>query len=203
MHISLEDNLFINYTKEFLTRTKADKLFNYLNQNLTYNSEKDSMVMIRGKYIKIPRQQVAYGNINTYYEFAGNKVDARYWSDDECGLLLEELRNDIELYTGKKFNFVLVNKYKDGNSYIGYHHDDERNLVPKSSIVGISLGSERDFMFKADEITQGNDTIKINLNHGSLVQINYPTNKFWKHSIPKRANVNSPRISLTFREMKI
>ena len=71
-----------------------------------------------------------------------------------------------------------------------------------ASIVGVSLGSERDFKFKAKKgfipKNLASDMTFV-LHHGSLVSMNNPTNKWWQHAVPKRAKVKKPRISLTFR----
>lgn len=205
-YVSLVDKINIMYMENFFSQYEANSYYNLFENKLEYNSDKDSEVMIYGKSIKIPRQQVAYGDTNTSYTFSGNNVPARQWNSDEIGRNLLLIKNKVEQYTGESFNFVLVNRYKDGNSYIGYHSDDENDLVKSSSIVGISFGASRDFLFKPKEsfipknIT---DIISINLNHGSLVQLKTPTNEYWKHSIPKRSSIHVPRISLTFRCMKI
>jgi alkylated DNA repair dioxygenase AlkB len=75
-------------------------------------------------------------------------------------------------------------------------------LGDEPHIVGISFGAERDILFKKDTApSELKGTQKINLHNGSLVAMIHPTNKHWKHSIPKRAKVKKPRISLTFRYM--
>ena len=108
-----------------------------------------------------------------------------------------------EIYSGEKFNFVLINYYANGDQCIGYHSDDERDLDKFSSIVGVSLGSPRDFLLKPKNFITKNlpNPIKINLDHGSIILMKYPTNKHWTHSIPRRTNINNPRISLTFRKI--
>ena len=205
-YVSLYDQINVIYEKTFFSKYEADTYYNLFESKLKYNSDEDSKIKIYGKSIKIPREQVAYGDVGTFYTFSGNKVTPRNWNSDECGRKLLLIKNKIEQYTGEPFNFVLVNRYKDGNSYIGFHSDDEKDLDKSSSIMGVSLGSERDFLFKPNKsfIPKNlSSTISINLSHGSLIQIKSPTNEFWQHSIPKRTNSKNPRISLTFRCMKI
>ena len=144
---SLSD-INILYDRAFLSKEEADYFFNYLNTNLKYNSKEESKVMIHGQYHYIPREQSAYGDIGTYYRFAGNKVISRQWTHDNCGKVILAIKKRVEKYTGKFYNFVLINRYKDGNSYIGPHSDDERDLVEGSSIVGVSLGASRIFKFQ-------------------------------------------------------
>ena len=199
-YVSLKHGINFIYNKHFLTQNEAHYFYQQLNTHLIYNSKEKSSIFIHGKYVQIPREQVAYGDSGTFYEFSGNKVTTKRWNSDNVGKLLLVLKNKVEIQTGRVFNFVLVNKYKDGNSYIGYHSDDERNLYPKSSIVGISLGGCREFQLKCKS---DDYVITEKLHHGSLVEMNYPTNTYWRHSVPKRTKINQPRISLTFRCMKM
>lgn len=196
---SKDKNIDLTYIPNFLTKENADKLFNLLENNLEYNSDKDSMVFLYGRFVKIPRKQVAYGDKNTYYTFSGNKVLAKDWNEKNeiCKVLLE-LKNKIEEQTNSKFNFVLINKYADGNSYINKHKDDEKQLGDNPVLAGLSLDQERQIVF-----THDNDKDKINFSteHGSLYIMKDPTNKFWKHEITKTKSKQKPRISLTFRFM--
>jgi len=197
--LSLKEGLYVLYDENFLTKELADEYYDILNDLLTFNTKLQSRVKIMGRYIDIPRQQVAYGNAGTYYNFSGNKVYARGWNDD-AGQYIYKIKEKIETYTGRQFNFVLINQYNNGDQYIGYHADDEDDLGDKPTIVGLSLGSVRDMSFKHN-IT--GKTFNVKLAHGSLYQMVYPTNSNWKHSIPKRKNIDSPRISLTFRNIKV
>ena len=42
----------------------------------------------------------------------------------------------------KKFNFVLMNRYEDGQQYMGWHRDNERGW--RTKIASLSLGAERE-----------------------------------------------------------
>ena len=101
-----------------------------------------------------------------------------------------------------------------GNNSIGWHKDDEKDLKSESSIAMISLGCVRDFVLKHDSVyhrykmnqysnskKRVPDIIKIEVNVGSLLIIKHPTNEYYYHSLPKRANVKGTRISLTFRAL--
>ncbi len=174
---------------------RADKYFNILNDELKYESDEESCVIIRGKKINIPRKQVSYGDENLSYSFAGNISKTINWNkDDTVCKVIKNIKKRIESQTMQKFNYVLINRYDDGNNYIGYHHDKDKDLKKGSSIIGVSLGSEREMLFKRDKTVH-----KYSLKHGSMIEIKWNTNKNWKHSIPKRKKIKDPRISLTFR----
>jgi alkylated DNA repair dioxygenase AlkB len=52
-----------------------------------------------------------------------------------------------------RFDYVLINYYANGNNYIGYHSDDERDLKSNGVIASLSLGASRDFCFKLAKST--------------------------------------------------
>ena len=160
-------------------------------------------VVMMGKTIKIPRKQTAFGDQGLSYNFSGVSVPAQPWIP-----LLKGLRDHLAETLGEEFNFVLVNRYKDGSDYIGEHRDDEKDLVSKSSIASLSFGQKRDFVFKHRDTKGKNasrkdiEPIKLCLEHGSLLVMKYPTNTFWYHSLPVRKSAPGTRINLTFRRMK-
>lgn len=188
---------------------KANKLLVYLNQ--TYYSQKNADIIFQklldqivydegveikifGKSIPIPRKQTAYGDPGTTYAFSGMTVEAKPWIP-----LLLKIKKSVEKYTKQKYNFCLINYYEDGNDYIGYHKDDEKDLGDKPCIASLSFGQERKFYFKSDN--KDLDVVKTSLPHGSLCLMAHPTNKYWKHSVPKESikKCSQPRINLTFR----
>lgn len=204
---SENDNIDVEYCHDFLTVEKANKYYNILERNLVYNSAEESMVVVAGNKYQIKRQQVAYGEPGTFYSFAGNKVYAKSWSDitkQEC-VVIKNIRLYVQKHTGKKFNFVLINRYADGMDKIGAHRDDEKELVNNPTIVGVSLGASRSVVFSPFKFVPKETDNRINLvlGHGSLFAINHPTNQHWKHEIPQDASVKKPRISLTFRNIII
>ena len=216
---SLKNNIFIHYFQKYLSPEESNRLYDLFEEKLIYNTEEQSMVKICGKCIKIPRKQVAYGEYGTEYNFSGNNVKARsYDEDDDISKEIKKIITNLNINLKRQYNFVLINRYADGYQYIGPHSDDEKDLIDDYTIAGISLGAERNIIFtkgyhikkqsnstsitKWIENTEDNDEYKLKLNNGSLFVIYQPTNKYWKHSIPKVSNCNQPRISLTFREMK-
>lgn len=109
---------------------------------------------------------------------------------------LEKFRNRIQRLTKKEFKYVVLNYYRDGNDYIGYHPD--REVESGDIVVSVSLGATRRFALK--------HKFRENVRHvfmladGDLMILNEPAIKgAYKHSIPKMRNVG-PRINMTFRE---
>jgi len=202
---SWTDHLNVYYYGDFIDNHRADKYYNILEQNLTYNSPEQSKVKIMGKEYEIARKQVAYGDSGTTYNFAGITVPARSWDDqtDIVCRVLKNVKKDVEEILLRKFNFCLINRYEDGSEYIGSHFDSTHHLIHPIYIAGVSFGAVRDVRFTPYNFIPQNmpNGFNLQLDHGSLFVIGDPTNDYWKHSIPKRADVKTPRISLTFRNM--
>ena len=202
---SIVDNINVHYYGDFIDEKTADYFFELAEKNMVYNSAEESKVFIFGKYYKIPRKQVAYGEKGITYKFSGNVVSTIDWNNenDEICKYLRYFRDKIKRITGEEYNFVLINRYKDGYDNIGSHADDEKDLGKNPNIVGISFGEERNIIFhskkKPQLLTQEN--IALPLKHGSLYIMYHPTNIYWKHSLPKDINAKNPRISLTYRKM--
>jgi len=215
--ISEKDKLNIFYKKDFLDKNTADRYYRLLEKYLVYEDPERTKIVLAGIERYIPRKQVAYGNRDVYYSFAGNLSHARCWDIDinEMGkrhqdsiicTIITKILKKVEEFTSIKYNYVLINRYKDGNDYIGFHSDSESYLDQEAGIVGVTFGAERDFQFQPQKKLQPVEspaTIEFVLHHGSLIHMRHPTNSYWKHSVPKRTNVTQPRISLTFRHVFI
>lgn len=199
-----DTDIFLSYYENFC-EAESDRLIKLFEDTIIYNTDEQSQIKIFGKSINIPRKQVAFGDIGTSYKFSGTIVNSRCWHDkSENNELCEELLK-LKDKIGKRFgfepNFVLINKYSDGNQYIGFHSDDEKDLDMHSPIAGISFGSEREMIFK--NRTDSKKTHSLLLKNGSAYCMHYPTNRNYMHSIPKNSSIKNMRISLTFRKITI
>ncbi|MDA9983358.1 alpha-ketoglutarate-dependent dioxygenase AlkB [Gammaproteobacteria bacterium] len=155
--------------------------------------------------VPIPRLQTAYGDTGMSYRFSGVTVYARPWIP-----ILLDLKEIITERSDFKPNFVLVNYYRSGNDYIGWHSDDEKDMGEFPEVVSLSLGARRDFQFRHKKSFRNTkeyrelETITMPLEHGSLLIMKHPTNQNWKHQLPKRARRTtdqSGRLNLTWRVM--
>jgi len=92
-------------------------------------------------------------------------------------------------YNLTPFSFF-ANYYRDGNDYAPYHRDKYgfRTLT-------LSFGGSRDFYFKHDKTRE---RIDYRLDHGDLILFEKDVNDAYKHSIPRRKNLKSDRISILF-----
>ncbi|XP_077417518.1 DNA oxidative demethylase ALKBH2 [Vanacampus margaritifer] len=183
------------------TKEEADHLFQKLEQEVVYLTGEEAKVKVFGKVYNIQRKQATYGDTGLIYTYSGVTHLACAWTPT-----VKYIRDFVTKITGHTFNFVLINRYKDGQDYIGEHRDDERELDPLSPIASVSLGAARDFVFRhrdarGKQSGRHIEPVKLVLAHGSLLLMNSPTNTFWYHSLPVRKKVLLPRINLTFRRI--
>ncbi|KAJ8379368.1 hypothetical protein SKAU_G00001460 [Synaphobranchus kaupii] len=181
------------------SKDEADRLFNELEEEVEYFTGEKAQIRVFGKHYSVPRKQATYGDPGLMYSFSGVHLLARPWTPT-----LDYIRDAVTKATGRTFNFVLVNRYKDGSDHIGEHRDDEKELDPGFPIASVSLGAARDFVFRHREARGRKprrhiDPVKLELAPGSLLLMNQPTNTYWYHSLPARKRVLTPRINLTFR----
>ncbi|MDC4318744.1 alpha-ketoglutarate-dependent dioxygenase AlkB, partial [Acinetobacter baumannii] len=142
-----------------------------------------------------PRLTSWYGDSGKSYSYSGIKSEPNPWNK---GLLY--LKTEIEKIAKEQFNSVLLNWYRNGDDYMNWHADDEKELGKNPIIASVNFGETRDFVLKNNQ--DENIKIKIPLNHGTLLIMKGALQHFWQHSVPKRANIKKSRFNLTFRTIK-
>lgn len=113
---------------------------------------------------------------------------------------LAKLFRDLEEYTHVRFNHLLMNRYRTGNDYMGWHSDDEPELGNNPPIASLSLGATRRFVVKSKVSTHG-FTHRWQLESGSLMIMGGATQHQFRHGVPKQRTVQNERINLTFRRI--
>ena len=129
------------------------------------------------------------------YSNYSKEIPAHPWDSESADLL-----SRIEETTKASFNSALVNHYRNGHDYMGFHSDDEPSLGAKPIIASVSLGAERDFVFK--DRASNKTVCTLLLGHGSLLIMRGKSQEKFKHGLPKRLRVLSGRINLTFRKIE-
>ena len=71
-------------------------------------------------------------------------------------------------------------------------------MKKNSLIFSVSFGVERDFIFKHKKTKE---KIKLKLESGSVLIMDYETQKHWAHTLPKRLREKNCRINLTLRSI--
>lgn len=153
--------------------------------------------------VKEPRLTAWYGQPGLTYTYSAKAMSPLPWT---TSLLTIKTAIETELTNHlikTDFTSVLINKYRDGNDYLGWHSDNEKELGNEPVIASISLGEARTFQFRLKDDHE--KKIQIELNDGSLLVMRGKTQELWQHQIPKRSSataVINPRINLTFRHIQ-
>lgn len=185
-----QDHLSIELQTGFLSETQANKLLKHLIATTSWQQPK---LKVYGKWHRTPRLVRFVGDPNLNYKYSNTLHDTQAWTT-----ALTALKKRIEALSGKAYNCVLLNYYRDGQDTMGWHADDEAELGQQPTIASLSIGAARDIHFKPKI---GGALIKLNLPCGSLLLMRGQTQEYWLHHIPKRAQCDSPRINLTFRQI--
>jgi len=135
-----------------------------------------------------------YGNREVNYRYSGLTLQARPWTGE-----LEKLRRIAEELSGRKYNSVLCNLYRDGRDYMGWHADDERELGSNPVIASMSFGAERRFLLKPRNGEE--ERIEFLLKSGSLLVMRGDLQRHWLHQLPRALRISRKRINLTFRQI--
>ena len=97
-----------------------------------------------------------------------------------------------------KYNSVLITRYSDGKDCLGFHADNEPEIVPGSAIVTISLGQSRTIKFKQIPTSSSSSDHILNLCHGDTFIMSRESQELFEHSIPPDYS-RRPRVSITCR----
>jgi alkylated DNA repair dioxygenase AlkB len=196
----LHKGLDVLHEPEFIAPERALELLEALKTEADWH--RPAMQMY-GKTVHTRRQVAWHADEGYVYKYSGQEHVWRDWTP-----AMTELRTAVEARMSTQFNGVLLNMYADGTEYVSPHSDDEDDLEDGSPVVCVSLGAERDFVFKMYEAeTPDQEALRqrtkftVALGNGDLVVMAGDTQKVATHAIPKRARVTEPRISLTFRKM--
>lgn len=109
-----------------------------------------------------------------------------------------DIKAAVEQATGRRFNSVLLNYYRNERDSMGMHSDNEPELGPAPAIASVSFGATRTFILKHKTSKR---TVKLDLTSGSLLLMAGETQANWQHGINKQTRTCGPRINLTFRNI--
>nr|WP_307728172.1 alpha-ketoglutarate-dependent dioxygenase AlkB [Massilia terrae] len=146
-------------------------------------------VVVYGKRHLQPRLTAWHGDAG--YTYSGLRLEPLPFSP-----LLQTIRAAVEQATGRRFNSVLLNYYRNERDSMGMHADDEPELGPEPAIASVSFGATRTFILRHKASKR---TIKLDLADGSLLLMAGQFQQEWLHGINKLSRPTGPRVNLTFR----
>ncbi len=163
----------------------------YLQHLLTTIHWQQDEIWMFGKKIITKRKVAWYGSKPFTYTYSKTTKTALPFN-----AILQQLKTIAEQATSATYNSCLLNLYHTGTEGMGWHADDEKELLHHGAIATISFGAVRKIAFKhkAD-----NTKVDVVLEHGSILLMKNETQTHWLHSIPATKKITDPRVSLTFR----
>lgn len=178
----------IQIVKKFYTPAESHRLFQTL---LHHHHWPDNHYSYAGRQFTLPRLQTWHADPGIVYSYSNNLLVTRPWTP-----LLAAIKRKVEDYLHFGFNSVLVNLYRNGEDYVGWHADDERELGDEPFIASVTFGAERVFAYRHKRNSASG---KIPLAAGSLLVMQPEFQHQWRHSIPADPSIRQGRINLTFR----
>src|SRR5699024_6261040 len=130
----------------------------------------------------IPRLTAWYGDEGKSYSYSGIKQQPNTWNKG-----LTYIKEKVEEVAGVHFNSVLLNWYRNGDDYLNWHADDEKELGINPVIGSVNFGATRDFQIRNN--TNCDLKLTIPLAHGTLLIMSGELQSFWQHAVPKRKKI--------------
>ena len=166
-----------------------EQLSNIKFKNINWHHDKLNMY---GKEVFLPRYSAWYGNSDKPYTYSGLTLQPNTWNK---GLLF--IKDHIDKIAGLEFNSVLMNWYRDGEDYINWHTDAEKELGKNPVIGSVNFGATRRFQLR--RMDDNAEKIEMPLKHGTFLLMRGQTQHFWQHGVPKEKKIKEARFNLTFR----
>lgn len=181
----------LDYEPRFLDSELADDLLNHCLIDLPWREE---LVKMFGQTFVAPRLSCAIADDGCTYRYRGSQSDPIRFTRQ-----LDALRQKLRFELNVPFNYALATQYRSGGDYVGWHTDDERDLVPGQTIANVSLGEARDFRIRNQDRSIDR---RITTVHGSLLFMRGDILNTTKHSLVRTRRVVGPRVVLSFREVR-
>lgn len=190
--IRLPLNCEAEYFPNFMTREESAVIFDFLLQNYDIS---DRTVIIAdgttyqldtGKFIFADDELTDFGHLP---EVLGPRAD---WPP-----LLQMLKDRLESLLSRKFHVCLCIHYKSGEAEAALH-TDMPEFGSVSFLTVISLGADREFLFRSKEDSP--QDYRILLQQGSLLTMGEHCQERYQHGLPADPICKRPRISLSYRQ---
>ena len=178
------------YHEKVISDEQIKPLYDELLNKINWENER---VVMFGKEIITKRKVAFYSDPLIAYTYSSKTKIGLPWKDP-----LFILKNIVESLTKQTYNACLLNLYHNGEEAMGWHCDNEKEIIANSSIASLSIGASRKFSFK-HKVTK--ETISIQLENGSLLEMKGTIQSHWLHALPKSKKITESRINLTFRQM--
>jgi alkylated DNA repair dioxygenase AlkB len=144
----------------------------------------------------VPRSEY-YANDHAEPYAYGRGKGRRVYHPKPWHPLMLEIRSRLEQLTTATLDVCFANLYLDSSDQLGWHADDSPEMDDTRPIVTVSLGAQREIMFR--KISDRGRSVSYKLGNGSCCIMQPGMQNEWEHRIPKATFECGPRISLTYR----
>lgn len=176
----------LSFLAQLELRPPNDEILACLVAETAWRSE---VITLWGKQYSQPRLTAWHGEKT--YTYSGLRLEPLPFTP-----LQQEILAAVQAASGRCFNSVLLNYYRDGRDSMGMHSDDEPELGPEPAIASVSFGAERTFILQHKRSRQ---RLKVALTDGSMLLMAGSLQHNWTHGINKITRAVGPRVNLTFR----
>lgn len=172
----------VTYVPEFLDAGTGDRLVRELNADTQWRA--DSRMMY-GKRVLVPRETAG----------RGEKMP-QPWTPT-----LLHVRELVERHCATSFDYVFLNRYRDGRDAVAWHGDHDGERDARLVVASLSLGATRAFQLRPHKNSGLRyDPITVDVAHGDLIVMAGDTQLHWEHRIKREPHLTGERINLTFRQ---
>lgn len=137
--LNTENSALIVYDIEPEILLLLENCVTEINEELDYNPE----IKIFGKICHQHRSVGFYSDTSKGYNYSTSITPSKKMKPSLIDLL-NYINNKFEA----DFNGILINKYENGEDYIGKHSDDEKGLHPNCGVIAMSFGAARKFRIR-------------------------------------------------------
>lgn len=186
--IKTENSALITHKLEPEILALLEHCVQEIDAELDYHPE----IKIFGKTCHQQRSIGFYSDTSKGYNYSSTLTPSK-----EMKPCLRELLIYVNDKFDASFNGILINKYENGEEYIGKHSDDEKGLQPSCGVIAMSFGALRKFRIR-DKLT-GKIVLDVPTKSNKIIQMAGDFQKEFTHEIPVEKKVKECRYSLTFR----
>lgn len=188
--IQLQDGELV-YLPKFFDTSLSDTMFHSLLETIHW---KQDIIKMYGKEIPLPRLSAWYGDTSKPYTYSGITMKPHNWTKE-----LLFIKQQIEEVANVEFTSVLLNRYRNGSDYVGWHSDDEKELGHNPVIGSVNFGASRKFQLR--RFDNHSEKLEVELHNGTYLLMKGATQHYWQHQVPKTTAKIGERLNLTFRIM--
>lgn len=189
-----------SYTPNFYDEKKSQEIYDYL-ATLPYDYTYYYFTYGGKRIVKSPRKMIWFAE-NEDWPYCYTRKHILCVPAYKFTQELLQIKKDVEIFTGKKFNALLINEYQS-TDYLGWHSDDDPWLGKNFIVPSLSFGAERRFQLRNKKNKSLNYTVR--LENGSLIVMEDRCQDLWQHRVPKQTKKEfTPEIryNLTFRNIE-